>query len=457
MRSRRVLNLLASAVAVLLLSEGRLPGEEATWKAGAAKAVITPEPPMYMAGYGGRDKAAESTLHDIWIKVLALEDAGGYRGVVITSDVCGVSKTTYETICTGLKKRCGLERSQVVLSYSHTHTGPALDECLQDYCGWDNAARARIREYTRKLEATIVETAASALGQMKPATLWIGEGRTDFAVNRRNNKEADVPAIRQRGEPLKGPVDHGVPVLAVKAPDGKLRAVLFGYACHTTTLGILQWSGDYAGFAMIDVEKAHPDAQAMFFQGCGADQNPLPRRTVELCQKYGDMLAAAVEGVLSGPVRPVAPRLRTAFEFVNLPFERTMTADDCRGYVAKGGLYGRWAERMLKRLEAGETFPTSYPYAVEVWKLGKDHLWIILGGEAVVDYSLKFKAAYGPATWTSGFAHDLTAYIPSRRVWDEGGYEGGYLGEYGLPAMRWAPDLEDRITAAVARLVEKVQ
>ena len=134
-----------------------------------------------------------------------------------------------------------------------------------------------------------------------------------------------------------------------------------------------------------------------------------------------------------------------------------MTADELEGYVSKGGVYGRWAQRMLGKLAAGETFPKSFPYTVQVWKLGQNHHWISLGGEAVVDYSPKFKALYGPDTWVSGFAADLTAYIPSRRVWNEGGYEGGALGEYGLPAMRWSPDLEDRITATVARLMEKVK
>jgi neutral ceramidase len=454
---QHLLSMFLASLALLLLGSGLAQAEETSWRVGMARAKITPPSPMYLAGYGSRDQAAESTLHDIWVKVLALEDANGSRGVVITCDVCGVSKKTYETVCSELKKRCGLERSQILFNVSHTHTGPALDECLQDYNGWDDAAWARIRNYTRWLEKTIVEQAAAALGQMTPATLWIGQGQTDFAVNRRNNPEAEVPAMRQRGEPLKGPVDHSVPVLAVKTPDGRLRAVLFGYACHTTTLALLQWSGDYAGFAMIDVEKNHPGAEAMFFQACGADQNPLPRRTVALCQKYGTMLSSAVDAALRQPMKPVVPMLHTAFEFVDLPFERTMTADDLKGYASKGGVYGRWAVRMLKKLEAGEQFPASAPYAVQVWKLGANQYWISLGGEAVVDYALKFKTVYGANTWVSGFAADLTAYIPSRRVWNEGGYEGGALGEYGLPAMRWSPDVEDRITAAVARLMKKAK
>ncbi len=457
MRFHCLLGVLLASLALLVLCGGAVRAEEKPWRVGTARAKITPPSPMYLAGYGSRDQAAEGTLHDIWVKVLALEDAAGSRGVVITCDVCGVSKTTYETLCGELKKRCGLERPQILLNYSHTHTGPALDECLQDYSGWDDAARARIRAYTRWLERTIVEQVAAALQQMTPASLWTGQGHTDFAVNRRNNPEPEVPAMRQRGEPLKGPVDHSVPVLVVKTPAGRLRSMLFGYACHPTTLDLRLWSGDYAGFAMIGLEKSHPGTQAMFFQACGADQNPLPRRTVALCQKYGGMLSSAVDAALRQPLNPVAPTLRTAFEFVDLPFEHTMTADDLRGYVSKGGVYGRWAERMLKKLEAGETFPKSVPYAVQVWKLGENQHWISLGGEAVVDYSLKFKTLYGPDTWVSGFAADLTAYIPSRRVWNEGGYEGGALGEYGLPAMRWSPDVEDRITAAVARLMEEVK
>jgi neutral ceramidase len=447
----------AATLVLSLMVHGVLLADEPGWKVGAAAAKITPQPPMYLAGYGDRDKPAEGALHDLWVKALALEDAHGHCGVVIACDVCGVSRRSYETICAELKKRCSLERSQILLNCSHTHTGPALEDCLPDYCDWDQAARTRIREYTRWLEKTIVDTAATALAQRSPATLGTTAGTTDFAVNRRNNKEAEVPAIRARGELLKGPVDHSVPVLAVQWPDGKLRTVLFGYACHSTTLNTLQWSGDYAGFAMLDLQKTHPDVQTMFVQGCGADQNPLPRRTVELCRKYGHMLATAVDEALHKPSRPVAPSLRTAFEFVDLPFERTMTVDDLKGYVRGGGFYGRWAQRMLKKLEAGETFPTSFPYAVEVWKLGDDQLWIGLAGETVVDYSLKFKTLFGPNTRVIGYCHDLTAYIPSRRVWNEGGYEGGFLGEFGLPAMRWTPDVEDRITAAVRRLVEKVQ
>ena len=130
----------------------------------------------------------------------------------------------------------------------------------------------------------------------------------------------------------------------------------------------------------------------------------MPRRTIELTRKNGLKLAAAVEEALAKPLRPLKPKLKTAFAFVELPFEKTMTAADLKDFSSKGPHYERWAKRMLAKLQAGEMFPSSYPYAVQVWKLGDDQPWISIGGEPVVDYSLKFASLFGPSTWTNGSA-----------------------------------------------------
>ncbi len=119
-----------------------------------------------------------------------------------------------------------------------------------------------------------------------------------------------------------------LPVMTVTRPDGSLAAVLFGYACHPTTLSFTTWCGDYPGFAQLELEQQHPGAMAMFVNTCGGDQNPLPRRSVELCQKYGHMLATAVEQALAQPLKPVSPGLRTAFEYVDLPYLKVVSRDD---------------------------------------------------------------------------------------------------------------------------------
>ncbi|MDP6777879.1 MAG: hypothetical protein QGI83_14060, partial [Candidatus Latescibacteria bacterium] len=147
-----------------------------------------------------------------------------------------------------------------------------------------------------------------------------------------------------------------------------------------------------------------------------------------------------------------------AFEFVDLAFEEVMTREQLVSSTkSEKALHARWAERKLKELDAGETFASAYPYPVQAWRIGEQVLLIGMGGESVVDYSLRFKREFGPNTWVLGYSNDLVAYIPSRRVWEEGGYEGGpHLDEYGHPAMRWAGDVEDRIAGAVHRVVREV-
>jgi hypothetical protein len=246
--------------------------------------------------------------------------------------------------------------------------------------------------------------------------------------------------------------------MTVSRPEGSLLAVLFGYACHPTTLNFTTWCGDYPGFAQAELERGHPGTTAMFVNTCGGDQNPLPRRSVELCQKYGHMLATAVEEAMKRPLKDVSPALRTAFAHVELAYLKVATRDELEAALKDANaVLARWAARMLRKLDAGETFPTSYPYPVHAWRLGEEMLVIGLGAEAVVDYSLRFKREYGPGTWVCGYVDDMIAYIPSRRVWEEGGYEGGSrLYEYGRPAVRWAGDVEDRIAAAVHSLVKQV-
>jgi len=450
-------HLLIFLVVLGLSSDSLFAAEETTWKAGTARARLIPKTPDWIVGHNNHKQPVGPRLHELWTKALALEAADGRRAVIVTNDLLILQKGMYENICAQLKSQCDLDRSQIMINCSHTHAGPMLEGPLDIIFGLDDAGRARLAEYSRIVEKTIVTTVVEALAQMTPASLWAGQGRCPFAANRRNNREKEVPDLLARGAALKGPVDHSVPVLAVRTPNGSLQAVLFIYACHATTYKCDQWSGDYPGFAQIGVEQAHPGVQAMFCQGCGADQNPLPRRTLELCKKYGTMLADAVEAELRKPMRPLKPRLKTAFEFVDLEFEKLPTRADLEAAAKKGAYWQHWANHFLKQLDRGASFPKSYPcFPIQVWKLD-DQLWIALGGEAVVDYALHSKAKHGPSTWVTTYNHEMMAYIPSHRVWQEGGYESGAFAVYGLPATRWGSDIEQRIAAGVERLVKKLK
>ncbi len=426
------------------------------WRVGVARAVITPDTPVWLAGYGTK-REPDGKLHDLWAKALAFEAADGGRAVLIATDFQGVPASMSDRVFARLAADHGLDRSRVMLAYSHNHSSPRLGDDLVDYYPVDPAQEALVDRYTAACVETCLRLVGAALADLAPATIRVGAGRAGFAVNRRDNPEAEVADRLARGEPLRGMTDHAVPVLTVTRPDGALAAILFGYACHPTTLSSTTYCGDYPGFAQVALERSHPGTTALFVNTCGGDQNPLPRRSVPLCERYGTMLAAGVEEALRGPLDSVPARLRTAFASIDLDYERVVTEADLRQAAADpNAIKARWGRRLLAKLEAGEPFASAYPYPLHAWRLGNT-LVLGMGGETVVDYALRFKRQWGAGTWVLGYTDDMAAYIPSRRVWEEGGYEGGaFLYEYGRPAFRWAGTVEERVAATVTTLVEKV-
>ena len=247
-------------------------------------------------------------------------------------------------------------------------------------------------------------------------------------------------------------------MLRVAAPDGKLRAVVFGYACHNTTLAgdHFQINGDYAGFAQIEVEKALSGATAMFLQLCGADADPYPRRTLELAAQHGKTLAGAVERVLAGPLRPVQPAIRTAYEVVRLDLARQDRASFVRELKGDDQFRKRRAEAMLAALDAGRPI-WQVPVPVQVVGLGDNLVLLALGGEVVVDYALRLKREY-PRTdlIVAGYTNDVPCYIPSRRVLREGGYEANYSMVFDCQPGPFAENVEETLVGACHQLLAKV-
>jgi hypothetical protein len=443
---------------IALSTIGALVGGTSTaragWEAGTARVAITPRQPMWMAGYAARTRPSEGAIHDLWAKAMAVQDPAGRRAMLITLDICGIDRELSNRIRETLRTRHGLARDRIVLACSHTHSGPVVGTNLLTMYKIDDDQRRRIAEYARFLESAVVGVAGEALGRLGEARLTWGNGRCDFAVNRRNNREADVPGLRQRLA-LQGPDDHDVPVLRVDRADGSLLAVVFGYACHCTVLDFYRFCGDYAGFAQVELEARHPGSTALFVAGCGADQNPIPRRSLELAESYGRRLAGSVARVLAGPLQPIEGPMGTTYREITLAFatipSRSEIEQDTRSpnfYVASR------AQHLLQVIQSRGRLDPAYPYPVQAWKL--DGLtWIFLGGEVVVDYSLRLKRNLGSShTWVSAYCNDVMAYIPSKRVLKEGGYEGGgAMVYYGQPAA-WSEAVEEAIIEAV---VEQVQ
>ena len=442
------------ALFCLLLGAVSLPAE---WMAGAAKVSITPREPVWLAGYANRDRPHEKVIQEIWVKALALRDGSGATSVIVTSDLVGLSVSMVEEIRRRALRASGVAAERLILNYSHNHSAPVTGDVLHLYYDLDARQKAAVERYTRALLERCQRAIAEAVRNLAPATLAFEQGLAGFAVNRRRS--------RPGGRALDGPVDHDVPVLAVRAPDGRLRAALFGYACHNTALGRYEVSGDYAGYAQQELEKKWPGAVALFLMGAGGDANPLPRYqgadpamgslATELASMYGRILAAAVDLVLRGKMRPVRGLLRTGLANATAPFAQAPTAAQLRAQLAEARepMRRREIRHLLGVLERGGRLPESYPYPVQVWQFGGDLKLIALTGEPVVDYALRFKKRYGPdSTWVAGYTNELLAYIPSLRVLREGGYEGAEgMAEYGLAAP-FAEGIEEAIASTVEEL-----
>lgn len=426
------------------------------WKAGVATAAITPEEPMWMSGYASRNHPAEGKVHDLKAKALVLEDPSGQRLAILTLDLVGIDRDLSLAIRNAVREKHGIGVERCGIFCSHTHSGPVIGENLMAMYTLDPEQHSRISRYTRATRDKAIALVGEAIGKLAPARLTYGSGTAGFAVNRRNNPEANVPALRAEGK-LKGPFDHTAPVLAVRDNDDELVAVLFGYACHATVLDGYQWCGDYPGFAQEYLERGHPGATALFFAGCGGDQNPIPRRKLDLADKYGRELAESVDAVLNQTMTPVAGGIAATYSEVELPFASIPSREALEQTVKTSDRYeaGR-AKALLEKISRAGSLSATYPYPIQAWRLGDGPTIVNLGGEVVVDYALRLKQELGgERVWVAAYANDVMAYIPSRRVLAEGGYEGGgAMVYYGQPSP-WKPDVEELIVGRARDLVAK--
>lgn len=376
------------------------------WKVGVASARITPDRPMQMAGYASRTEPAEGTEQDLFGKAIAIEDNAGNRVVFITLDLIGVIARLRTAVEREVQEKHQLPPQALLMNASHTHCGPSY-------------GRDEVRDYFDSLKDTLVTLVGQAINKLEPAKLSYCSAHCGFAMNRRTPSET---GYRNHPNPY-GLVDHSVPVLCVESPQGELRAVVFGYACHNTTMAFRRWLGDYAGYAQEYFEADHPGVTALFMMGCGADQNPYPRSDLKYAKMHGRSLATAVEAALEVNQRTPLHR-----RVLHGPLKFTMGTVDLQFITPERA---------------------DFAYPVQVVQFGNDLMLVALGSEVVVDYArrLKFELTTenGPTVWIAGYSNVYDGYIPSRRVLLEGGYEA--------ESRPWKPNLEELIVGKVHELV----
>jgi hypothetical protein len=412
------------------------------WRAGVATVDITPPLGLWMGGYAARTQPACGVAQPLHAKALALADSAGRRAAVVTIDVLGLTDAAVQHITRAVREQHGLPRERLLLCSSHTHCGPIIRDQLAVAYDLTPAQWNDVRASTRRIEGQIVDVVGRALGAMQPARLRFSQGSAGFAANRRTAINPD------------GPVDHTVPVLAVERRDASLAAVVFGYACHNTTLpaSFVSYHGDYAGVAKAELERRHPGAAALFIQGCGADANPSPRGTLELVERHGRELADGVDRVIGAGADLTGP-LKVAFTTVSLDYAPAPDADAWRRKLSDANPHVRSHAQMMLDVIAREGHTvTSEPAPLHVLRLGSLPI-VALSGEVVVDYAFAIKRKYGGGTWVAAYTDSVFGYVPSARVLREGGYEGGDAMLYfGRPGP-FADSVESRVLGGIDRLM----
>jgi hypothetical protein len=398
----------------------------ADWQASIASIKITPQKPIPMEGYASRVRPFEKVEQDIYAKALVLDDGQGHRALLITMDLIGLPARLAEPVCARITDKTGLKRDQILLSYAHNHAGPQLSLTAKPSPVLSAEAAADIIAYTQRLQDQLVDLAQQASAHLQPASLAWGAGIVNFPMNRREFTSNGVIL----GRNPRGLADRTVPILRIDTTaDHKPLAILFGCACHNTTLTGQNYAlcGDYAGFAQSEIQEKLPGVQAMFITGCAADADPYPRGKMEDARQNGHDLAAEVLRVAAQPqLKPLNPPLHTTFDHVDLPF-KPMKRDDLEAIVKAGkpGYLVPNATRLLEMLDHHEPLHTAHSAPIAVWQFGVNDLTLVaLSGEVVVDYATLLEKSIGPLNlWPAAYCNDYFGYLPSKRIIAEGGYE----------------------------------
>lgn len=447
-----------SALAVLgltITAPGATSGDSPPleWKAGVAAIDVTPAYPVRLSGYGSRTAEHEGVQLKIWAKALALKWQEESPTVLVTVDNCGVPAHIRNEVLKRLATDGNpIEADRLAIHSSHTHCAPMLRGVLPFLFGKDlpPEEQEHVDRYTEDLTRKIVSVIEAALGKFEPSKLKWGLGEVAFAGNRRFKTPT---GIINSPNPY-GPVDHALPVLVVQNAEGKTSAIFTSYACHCTTLSTNRIHGDWAGRAQQEMQLRFPGAIALTAIGCGGDQNPYPRKDDGLARLHGIALANAAANVIRNKkdgLRDIHGPLRCATTEIRLPYSQLPEREEWQKRTQDKNRHTAYhATQFLAMLDKGESIPVDLPYLVQTWSFADDMLMVNLPGEVVVDYGLRLKKEFDPSrTWVNGYTNDVPCYIPSQRVWEEGGYEGGdAMIYYGRPA-RFASGIEDRIIQAV--------
>ena len=430
-------------------------------RAGAAAVNINPPDGIPLAGYY-HERGSQGVIDDIFAKAAVLDD-GKTRVAFVVCDLITLPRHTILEARRLIEEKTGIPGKHVMLSATHTHTGPVLSGDSESD-PTDGGSRDIARKYTSELPTGIAQAVADAAARLAPARAsFARQAEERLGFNRRfwmkdgtvgwNPGKLNPGTIR----PV-GPTDPEVGVVYVETPDQKPLLTYVNFALHADTTGGPLVSADYAGaLSRCLATYRGKDMLTMFANGTCGDVNHLNvdwagrQQGVDEANRLGTILAAAVFKAYMD-LRPIEDTtLRVRSEILQLPLAAVTEkeVEEARAIVKKG-TEARFMEQVqaYKALDVDARQGKPFEVEVQVIAMGKDLAWVSVPGEVFVEIGLSIKSA-SPfrQTHVAELANGSIGYIPTRSAYSEGNYEV-------VSARCAAGSGEMLVTAAVRMLSE---
>lgn len=386
---------------------------------GIAQCDITPEDPIWLVGYGDRNRKSEGIYQRLRAGAIHIRGTE-QTALIITADLIGYDLEFAAKTKAVISESTGLLPEEIVLSATHTH-------CAPFFYPWVMPG-APDKTYADRLTIDLVSVSLSAIDSTQPGKMFFSRHRSSFGVNRRrpNNKGGVEFAPHPEGK-----IDRDLDTLWLVDKTNKNLGTLTFFGCHPTSLGGYLIGGDYPGYLCRELEKETGEP-ALFATGCAGDIRPwypsddggFSRPTFEQLEAAGQQLAKEV--LLSRQHRREvkASDLRITRTFNKLPYTNLPTQNSLNVTAASDDIRLReWAEIMQSHIENGP-LPDYCPQEIQLLRLDADHQVFFLGGEILAEIGLQIKKSFAPLTTiTCAYANGLIGYVPNESTYDLGGYE----------------------------------
>ena len=409
-------------------------------RVGASAVVITPALGAAMAGYYS-PRASEGVHDDLYAKSIIFEQ-DGQKAALVSCDLISMPHRLAAEARELIERQVpGLPPERVMISATHTHTGPVLPTgSSRDPA--DEGPGAVARQYVQSLPELIAKSVKDADAKLAPAKVSVGVGREErLSFNRRfHMKDGTVGWNAGKLNPNivapAGPIDPEVPVVYVETADGKPLATYVNFAMHLDTVGGLRVSADYPfALAALLAKVKGPEMLTVFTIGTAGDINHIdvshkdPQKGPEEAARIGTILAGEVIKTYARmkPVPTTAPRAKREVVKLDLATVHAQEVEQARKTAVK---FGKDAPTFLERVHAYKVLDVAaregkpLEAEVQVIALGDDLAFVALPGEIFVELGLAVKKA-SPFRHTviAELANGSVGYVPTRKGFEQGNYE----------------------------------